>query len=129
MVSSSCQLTMLQANKLTTMRVGRSELLLLGAGAGGKAADRAVLPSMRVELASRVEGGNSGKMTIDRFLVEKTHSSRLRRYMPLDKISRSLGPRLIPHERESVRESALAPGDTRGSSNVRKHCLDSCARG
>jgi len=30
-VSSSCQLTMLQANKLTTMRVGRS--LLLGAEA------------------------------------------------------------------------------------------------
>ena len=49
-VSSSCQLTMLQANKLTTMRVGRSVLLLsLPLSAGGEAADRAELPSSSAE--------------------------------------------------------------------------------
>ena len=58
-VSSSCQLTMLQANKLTTMRVGRSVLLLsLPLSAGGEAADRAELPSSNAsKLGGR--GGNA----------------------------------------------------------------------
>jgi len=61
-VSSSCQLTMMQANKLTKMRVGRSVLLLpllLGAG-GEEAADRAELPSSILRGANSPEGGKRG---------------------------------------------------------------------